>query len=468
MLPVMAKSAGEARVGRSLGKYTLLRVIGEGGMAVVYEGVHRNGNRVALKLLRPEVSIGVDVRARFVREGYAANKVGHPGAVRILDDDERDGMAFLVMELLDGTSLDAVSRAFTESNDARRGRVPASLAVGIAERVLDVLVAAHEAGVVHRDIKPENVFLERTGAVKVLDFGIARVAIPGETSSTVTGRMLGTPAFVSPEQAYGRRAEVDARSDVYAVGATLFTLLSGRLVHEAESPEESLILAATEPAPALASLVDVDPRIAAVVDRALLHRRDDRWPTALAMRDALREAHVAVFGSSIPDVLDFARVPSEAAPAVQSAEAPRRRRGLGLALGAALAVVVVVSGTGIGFARRHAPTLSVDTGAPHAPSSSRPESTDRSLGAATQPETRGNAEPTSTPSPSSEPSTRTDAVALPTKPHASGDANAPGRTAHAPAVSASSSAQATSVRANGRTCGVDIDEEGRKWPRRCP
>lgn len=464
----MAKSVGQERVGRTLGKYTLLRVIGEGGMAVVYEAVHRNGNRVALKLLRPEVSIGVDVRARFVREGYAANKVGHPGAVRILDDDERDGLAFLVMELLDGATLDAFSRAFAETEDARRGRIPASLAVGIAERVLDVLVSAHEAGVIHRDIKPENVFLERTGSVKVLDFGIARVAIPGETSSTVTGRMLGTPAFVSPEQAYGRRAEVDARSDVYAVGATLFTLLSGRLVHEAESPEETLILAATEPAPALASLVDVDPRIAAIVDRALQHRRDDRWPSALAMRDALREAHLAVFGSSIPDVLDFARVPSEAAPAVQSTEAPRRRRGLGLALGAALAVVVVVSGARIGLARRAAPATAAIVTTSLAASSMGAGTTTSPLEASSLAEAREHPGLNGAGSASTEASALAVTNLVAAKPRADGEPTIPARPAPPSALSASPSPLTTSMRANGRTCGVDIDEEGRKWPRRCP
>jgi serine/threonine-protein kinase len=466
MLAPMGKSAGEARVGQTLGKYTLLRVIGEGGMAVVYEAVHRNGNRVALKLLRPEVSIGVDVRARFVREGYAANKVGHPGAVRILDDDERDGMAFLVMELLDGTTLDAFSRGFAESEHARRGRVPPALASGIAERVLDVLVAAHRAGVVHRDIKPENIFLERSGAVKVLDFGIARVSIPGETSSTVTGRMLGTPAFVSPEQAYGRRAEVDARSDVYAVGATLFTLLSGRLVHEAETPEETLILAATEPAPPLASLVDVDPRIADIVDRALQHRRDDRWPTALAMRDALREAHRAVFGSNVPDVLDFALVPSVARPALRTSEAPRRR-GLGLALGVALALVGILGGTRTLLARGDAPTTTVKPASSLEASSANDEIARSPLDASSTAEPRGStaqadAAPASRESPAPDVSHAASATSV------AEAAKASARSAHPGAASASALPPSTSVRASGRTCGVDIDEEGRKWPRRCP
>jgi serine/threonine protein kinase len=275
-----------ARVGRPLcGKYRVDRLIGIGGMAAVFEGTHlRNANRVALKILHRDLATQKDMRARFLREGYAANSVGHPGAVRVLDDDTGDdGSIFLVMELLEGETLDA---RFQKSAD----KLGVSEVVSLAIAVLDVLVAAHGRGIVHRDIKPENLFLTREGEVKLLDFGIARLRT---ASPTVTGRgdSLGTPAFMSPEQALGRVAEVDAQSDVWAVGATAFMLLSGRYVHECATSAEMMVRRGSVPAPQLASLAPHVPQaIAAVIDRALAFDKADRWPSAKAMRDALAEA----------------------------------------------------------------------------------------------------------------------------------------------------------------------------------
>jgi serine/threonine protein kinase len=275
-----------ARVGRALcGKYRVDRLIGIGGMAAVFEGTHlRNANRVALKILHRDFATQKDMRARFLREGYAANSVGHPGAVRVLDDDKADdGSIFLVMELLEGETLDA---RFAKSAD----KLGVSEVVSLAIDVLDVLAAAHGKGIVHRDIKPENLFLTREGEVKLLDFGIARLRT---TSPSVTGRgdWLGTPAFMSPEQALGRVAEVDAQSDVWAVGATAFMLLSGRYVHEGATSSEMIVRRGSLPAPLLASLAPHVPQaIAAVFDRALAFAKADRWPSAKAMRDALAEA----------------------------------------------------------------------------------------------------------------------------------------------------------------------------------
>ena len=275
-----------ARVGRALcRKYRVDRLIGIGGMAAVFEGTHlRNANRVALKILHRDLATQKDMRARFLREGYAANSVGHPGAVRVLDDDTGDdGSIFLVMELLEGETLDA---RFEKSAD----KLGVSEVVSLAIAVLDVLVAAHGRGIVHRDIKPENLFLTREGEVKLLDFGIARLRT---ASPTVTGRgdSLGTPAFMSPEQALGRVAEVDAQSDVWAVGATAFLLLSGRYVHQSATSAEMLVRRGSVPAPHLASLAPHVPQaIAAVIDRGLAFDKANRWPSAKAMRDALAEA----------------------------------------------------------------------------------------------------------------------------------------------------------------------------------
>ncbi len=231
----------ELRVGTILKeKYRVDRVLGVGGMAVVYVVTHRNKKRFALKMLHPELSHRADIRARFKREGYAANSVEHPGVVSVIDDDVADdGAAFLVMELLDGVSVEQLVE--------QTGRVSLEAACAIVHELLHVLAVAHEKGVVHRDIKPANLFLAADGRLKVLDFGIARVreAAMSDGPHTGDGTILGTPAFMAPEQALARAREIDGRTDIWAAGATLFTLHSGQSVHEGETPTELLIRAAT-------------------------------------------------------------------------------------------------------------------------------------------------------------------------------------------------------------------------------
>src|SRR5580658_4907134 len=146
------------QVGKTLnGKYQLDALLGVGGMAAVYAATHRNGNRVAIKLLHPELTLSADVLARFIREGYAANRVGHPGAVRVLDDDRaEDGTAFLVMELLEGETLDVIQ-------DSRGMRIAVADLMPWMDQLLDVLAAAHAKEIVHRDVKPENLFLTHGG-----------------------------------------------------------------------------------------------------------------------------------------------------------------------------------------------------------------------------------------------------------------------------------------------------------------
>jgi hypothetical protein len=276
---VEARARG--RLGQTLrGKYRLERLLGVGGMAAVYAGVHRNGRPVAVKLLHPELTLHEGIRDRFLREGQVANAVGHPGAVAVLDDDlAEDGAAFLVMELLDGATIESLSERSPLT-------VPAVCSVGL--QVLEVLEAAHERGVVHRDIKPANLFAMRDGTVKILDFGIARLREPGAASATQTGLMLGTPAFMAPEQALGRMSQIDARTDLWALGATLFTLISGRAVHEAESVQEALVKAATEPARSLGAVAPETPAwLIVVVDKALSFEQSARFATAREMHAAL-------------------------------------------------------------------------------------------------------------------------------------------------------------------------------------
>jgi serine/threonine protein kinase len=229
------------------GKYRLDWVLGIGGMATVYAATHRNGNEFAIKVLHPDLSFRADIRNRFLREGQAAATVKHEGAVKVLDDDvAEDGSAFLVMELLRGETVEALW-------ERRHQRLPRQLVAGIGMQLLDVLEAAHARGVIHRDIKPANIFLTHTGHVKVLDFGIARIRDLAVSQATQTGAMMGTPAFMAPEQAMAKTDEIDAQTDVWSAGATLFTLASGRLVHEADNAQQIMIRAATTPAPSLAS-----------------------------------------------------------------------------------------------------------------------------------------------------------------------------------------------------------------------
>lgn len=276
----------EARLGTVLrGRWRLERIIGVGGMATVYAATHRNKSRVAIKVLHPELAIDAEVTARFLREGYVANAVDHPGTVKVLDDDvTEDGAPFLVMELLYGETLDA--------RLTRKTRLDTAEVLAIASQVLSVLAAAHERGVVHRDLKPENLFLTRDGELKILDFGIARlVELSADGSSTRAGSLLGTPAFMAPEQARGRWDEVDARTDIWAVGATIFTLLTGRHVHEAETVQEQLIKSATVKAESLGQTLPGTPEaIVALVDRALAFDKAARFADARSMRQALLAA----------------------------------------------------------------------------------------------------------------------------------------------------------------------------------
>jgi eukaryotic-like serine/threonine-protein kinase len=264
-------------------KWRLERLIGVGGMAAVYAAVHRNGMRGAVKVLHPELAALAEARERFVREGYAANAVGHDGVVRVLDDDvTEDGTAFLAMELLAGTAVDVLARE-------RGGCLGLDEVGSIATQLLDVLAAAHAKGIWHRDLKPENLFLTTSGRLKVLDFGIAKVKQSAQANAraTTTGSVLGSPAFMPPEQALGRWAAVDGRSDLFAVGATLFALLTGDRVHAGETATEVLVSAATRPVPPVRATAPWLPApVAEVLDCALAYDKQQRFADAGAMQRA--------------------------------------------------------------------------------------------------------------------------------------------------------------------------------------
>jgi eukaryotic-like serine/threonine-protein kinase len=271
------------RVGRTLNdRWHLDGLLGVGGMASVYAATHRNGNRVAIKILHPELSGYAELKERFLEEGYAANNVAHPGVVAVYDDGiSEDGGVYLVMELLDGETL-----------QARWQRVPFGFSprdiLSIADQILEVLDAAHSKGIVHRDIKPENILLKRDGRIKLLDFGIARNERSRRTQRTRAGSAMGTPAFMPPEQALGHADRIDGRTDLWALGATLFWLVSGRFVRSEGTANEELLQAMTQPAPRLRTVAPhASLPIARLIDTALAFERQDRFSSASEMRVAV-------------------------------------------------------------------------------------------------------------------------------------------------------------------------------------
>ncbi|MDB4997400.1 MAG: serine/threonine protein kinase [Myxococcaceae bacterium] len=276
------------RIGKVLReKWQLDALLGVGGMAAVYSATHRNGNRAAIKLLHAHIRVGSEAMSRFLREGRVANQVQHPGAVAVLDDDvDEDGAIFVVMELLEGETLGQLV-----DRKAASGGVPLADLLRVIDEVLDVLAAAHENGVVHRDLKPDNVFVLADGSAKILDFGIARLreASKGKGETTAEGMLMGTPEFMPPEQSRGDWDHVDGQSDVWAVGATMFSVLARRPVHQAKTMSAQLVLSGTTPAPSLASVTtDVPADVCALVDRALAFDKADRWPDARSMQRQLQ------------------------------------------------------------------------------------------------------------------------------------------------------------------------------------
>lgn len=266
-----------------VGGYRVGRLLGEGAAGAVYEGTHEVlGRPVAIKVLKTHGHDGLTAGQleRFGREARAAAALGHPNIVQVTDFHAAASPPFLVMERLTGESLRAAI--------AREGRLPCARVALIGTQLLDALGAAHAAGIVHRDVKPDNVFLARMagveGLVKVLDFGIAK--LESERPLTALGARMGSPAYMSPEQAAGRIA--DSRTDIYCVGATLYHALAGRLPFDTQSLAELLTWIAERPPTPLATAVPgLEPRMVAVVERAMHKDPAQRFQTTAEMQAAL-------------------------------------------------------------------------------------------------------------------------------------------------------------------------------------
>jgi hypothetical protein len=254
--------------------------LGRGGMAVVYRAREvRLRRAIALKVLPPELAFRTGVRERFLREAQTAAQLSHPHIVPIYAADDSGGIAWLAMALVDGETLG--------QRMAREGRVAIDVACRILGEVADALAYAHARGVVHRDIKPDNILLDRdSGRAAVTDFGIARAA-EEELRLTVTGVAIGSPAYMSPEQAMGE-AQLDGRSDLYSLAVVGYQLLTGELPFQAASATAMLMKHVAEaPRPIATLRPDVPEGLAAAIERALAKKPADRWPDAASFRRAL-------------------------------------------------------------------------------------------------------------------------------------------------------------------------------------
>ena len=277
-----ALDSDDATVGQLLaGTYEVLRMIGEGGMGRVYEARHTRlpNKRFAIKMLHQELARQPEVMMRFQREAEASSGLSHPNVISVFDvNTSADGRPYIVAELLEGTQLG-------EHLDTV-GKLSANEAVPIVRQICRALRLAHEKGIVHRDIKPENVFLsDPEGVVKVLDFGISKVE-QGSSSLTKTGMVMGTPDYMAPEQARGDR--VDARADVYAVGAILYRALTGRKPFEGLEPMQTLTAALVQEPPRPSSIeASIPLALEVVVQHAMAKKPSERFQSIAELDEAL-------------------------------------------------------------------------------------------------------------------------------------------------------------------------------------
>jgi serine/threonine protein kinase len=316
-LPALLKEAlGDA--------YTIEGEIGRGGMGVVYRARdERLQRRVAIKVLPPELAFSSEIRQRFTREAQTAARLSHPHIVPIHDVGEGNGIVYFVMGLIEGESLAARIR--------RRGRMPAEDTRRIMRETADALSAAHAVSVIHRDIKPDNILLEGTrGRVVVTDFGIAK-AMSATSGATLTsaGMAIGTPSYMSPEQAAGER-EIDGRSDLYSVGIVAYQMLSGVLPFNAPTVAGILMKQITETAPLLHdNYPDVPEDLSLAVARCLEKDPANRWPSAEALRRALESRNVAGYRPTGLGWKAQSREPTSVRPSTVRASPTRSTRAPG-------------------------------------------------------------------------------------------------------------------------------------------
>jgi hypothetical protein len=347
------------------GKYRIVRLIGEGGMGAVFEGENiRINRRVAIKVLHGAALSNAETVQRFEREAQAAGRIGSDHILEILDLGVlADGERYMVMEFLAGQTL--------TQRIVQHGRLTPRQVVPLMRQVLVGLGAAHAAGIIHRDLKPDNLFIlkERSGIrdyVKIIDFGISKFnALGGDMSMTRTGAVMGTPYYMSPEQAKGS-GKVDARSDLYAIGVILYEAVAGQVPFLADTFNELMFkIVLSDPKPLMEVVPDLDPRFAAIVSKAMARDADQRYQSAAEMVEAF-DALALTFAGTGAGNGAWTAVPVGASgelppgqpmtstgqatqgafatsqQAVPAASVPTKRSGAAIA--AAIAVLVLVGG----------------------------------------------------------------------------------------------------------------------------
>jgi serine/threonine-protein kinase len=372
-------------VGRTIGSYRVVRPLGKGGMGAVYLAEHPViGSQVAIKFLHPQFSSDPGIVDRFFNEARAVNVIGHDNILKILDlDVTEDNRHYFVMEFLQGKSLQSCVKPDQP--------LPLAVAGPILLQICAALQAAHEKRIVHRDLKPDNIHLithdGRKNFVKVVDFGIAKLALIDRDgqSRTQTGIVMGTPAYMSPEQGTGEAEKIDGRSDIYSLGVMMFQMATGKLPFPGQNFAEVLLGHVQRPPPPPRSLAASIPAdYEAVILKTLAKNRDDRYRSMGDLRAAIRacldahgisaqlppadeadreEARATVAGPRTPRAAGGERAPARAAPpplaVTRSAPLPvgrpsrRRPRAVRGALGG-LALAVVLAAAAFFFARPRA------------------------------------------------------------------------------------------------------------------
>jgi serine/threonine-protein kinase len=351
---------GEARSGVHLsgtlmGAYSIIKLLGEGGMGRVYLAEHtRLGRKVAIKALRSDHTRNPDLVRRFFHEAQSVNQINHEHIVEITDFVEEEGGAYYIMELLKGQTL---AQSITED-----GALPLARLISISIQACEALGAVHEHGIVHRDLKPDNIFLtERWGQrdfVKLLDFGVAKLLELGEEqlSESTPGAVLGTPAYMSPEQASGK--EVDRRSDIYSMGVILYEMVTGRKPFRGKSYGE-MVIQHLSVSPTPPSKIKNAPRVPPLIDslimKCLAKNPDDRPQRASELISAM---------------VELARVEKCAieqfVPTVYTAIGPPKRLRLAWIVGGGVAIAVAAAIAGVVVAGKLSGGTTTGTTAPAA------------------------------------------------------------------------------------------------------
>jgi serine/threonine protein kinase len=283
-------AAYQSLIGRTiLDTYRIIRQIGAGGMGSIFEAEHvRMGRLFAVKLLDASLSENEEVFQRFKREAEIAGQLGHPNIVEVTDFNKtEDGVPFMVMEKLDGEDL--------ADRIQKKGPFTFQAAFPILQEVIDALEAAHAAGIVHRDMKPQNIFLCKRGRrddyVKLLDFGISKIKQSGGIQ-THTNAVMGTPYYMSPEQAEGRNKDIDSRTDIFAMGAIIYEMLTAKLAFYAPSvPTAMFKVCYEEPPPIIEMVPNLPTGLAEVLAKALKKDKEERYASARALGDDLERVY---------------------------------------------------------------------------------------------------------------------------------------------------------------------------------